>query len=471
MGFRDPEHLRGLALSFAFLGVPLAGCLSGSESEAPARFPSRLVYALETSDGWNRLGTDEWATDGQIRRFLGADLRWKAVVPIAASLRLDTGEGATWANATAFYDPNNRTDVAIVQDCLWFGTPEQCPQGYVEWKRHGYLFAWFGAPLLPGLARLGPGTSNIHFAGVEHGFDRTPLEDGDVRLTPQGRSDRFLAPCNVLEDVTVVDLERNLVVECWTLLGNASESVPARLRLASPRAPISFEALWTPPERPEPPPWGSLERRSGPLPPGSNYAYWPHRLPLQEAHEAAVANSKGLADFLAAHPEAALEEARDEGAATRSVGGAVVSREATYALRYVGSGGAGYEAVVTRTDTDVNGVRIARTYAVDPDRDWQPPPEHRWNEMPPLPEQLAPIRGLLEALDAATDAWRPHSVSVFNVAQAGEPGPRLHYRVSLESETCGEESCLSLESLAFDASSGLLEVAQLAGERLGGLVE
>lgn len=446
----------------AILGA-WAGCLEAAQPLAPG--PLGLHYELEVP-GRSGRALVEWRSTGDVVDVRDADGFLHRAVPVGIALRFP--DETTPVVATYLVDAEHGIDLLVLNDCAPDAVLE-CPKAFVEWNTDRIPIAWFGAAVLPQLQVAPNGTAAVRVGGTEHSFDATPVGD-DLRLVPHVRPDeaRQGPLCNLLEDETLVDLRRGLIVEC-TVRGE----VRATARLTSPRTALPTRASDSATQAPSfASPFLPFAPREGPIPPEADYAHAPDEFTLKAAHEAAKNRSDGLARFLLDHPEAGLEAAGPRARSETGLGpGLVVTRTASYELTYVASGGTGYQVRVERTDRFLDGLRLARDYTITAEGAWTPPDRHRWESMEPPAAELASVRRVLTGLADVVPAWQPTSYVVLNDAPHAAHRPLYRYYVSLKGGACEAEeaAACAANSVAVDAATGLLQGATLMGSSLAAL--
>lgn len=459
MGLPDPRLVRAWTLCPLIL-LAISGCLDGTISQ-----PS--VHELTYSVRDERLASSGNAT--LTWRFVDSSVTFidyaagpRKVGEIIWRLEAPTGGSSALATGTFLYDVTTREDIAILDNC----SPPiaECPSLSVEWPGPGRYFSLFGSFAISALKLHDDQTATLYEGPNQVKYHIYPSEVGLTRLVPQKSegTPREASLCNIRDDDVTIDLARLIVVQCvkstkeniltYTLTGEIGPHVVDILQRNSdnPAKDTGF---------------ADLEARNGPLPPGAELTLRGLPFPLKEAHEGANRQSKGLAEFLNKHPEAAFESAGYAGnTTTSSASGLIASREDLFRLEYVAGGRQGYRVEIARIMKYLGGQLASTDYVLQVDESWEPPEAHRWDLMKAMPAKLASLTSASTKIQVAGSAWTPTSVTIINAAgELAEVADYGYYFGVGPNECSSMEACREANTIVVSGTTGYLQAGSFFG--------
>lgn len=445
--------------------LAIAGC-EGRPDTSPGSGET-VFYSIEDAEGVV-IGSMEWTF--LARQFRTLDRFGQERYAIASWYEMNlVGQPEPVLSGHFAVDWATKIDLVHIGGCER-NSLLQCSSASFEWPQVGAstLFGssllWYVEEVDETRMRLRLGESQREFMLYRVGGSAAGLSP--IRTDQQNRVSEF---CNLLDDETLIDLSRHLVLECR---GEKSMGVSYHIRDAA-AAPAFLQS------RPESlamgndTAFGQLKPRDGPLPPGSDAAFPGFSFTLKEAHDEAQRRSVGLRDFLESHPEAAFEDAGVTELSNGSSAGALRTEGVTYRLRYLAANSIGYEVVIRKEVASSSGVIISSEHRIEGETEKPPGPTHRWKSMRPLPRNLTSIRDAAMGVSSIMGGVLPSRVTIVNTADASAGQPRYSYFFSL-GDCMARKGPNNGTTLAFhvevDSFAAALRSARIGGDCLGKIV-
>ena len=318
-----------------------------------------------------------------------------------------------------------------------------CSTVAVSWDGHLQYDAWFGAHALAEAELEG---GRLFLPVINRSFDAHQQDDDSLWLKPDLAVERTSPFCNVIDDETLVDIRRQLVLVCRPAF---QPTLTLTLRTTTDTGNFPFEVQGGLASDQTRLPFG-LGPRDGVLPPGANTRLGKHLSSFGEMHREIMNQSNSAREFLAREDNVWIERSSVESRTNDSSG--PVSRIAElYNFTYGAPGGQAYFVAAEFLSYEVSGNRLSSEVRLVSEGRSSLRPRHSWEDPVALLPTLVSFSGLQSGVESVLPGFQITDATILNSATSGDGVPRYIYRFSgcrTNSLDCG---ALSIE---IDAGEG-----------------